>query len=99
MKLLQKVNITENIKPYSFDNLIIKFKTLVNFLPDARQGLNKSYSIADAALSAFSVFFMQSASFLAHQADMQKIKHHNNAESLFQVTDIPITLQNANLRK
>lgn len=91
------MSFTENIKLYSFDNLISKFKTFVKILPDTRQGLNKSYSIADAALSAFSVFFMQSGSFLAHQSAMQKIKSHNNAESLFQVNSIPSDNQIRNL--
>ena len=88
------INNTENTSLYSFNHLVGEFKMLVNFLPDTRQGLNKSYRIADAALSAFSVFFMQSASFLAHQSKMQESKGHNNAQSLFQV-DIPMINESA----
>ena len=36
------------------------FETFV----DARKGKNKSYTLVDAGLSAFSVFFMQCPSFL-----------------------------------
>jgi len=68
----------------------IKFEDLVNFyikilehLPDKRKGSNKSYSIMDAALGAFSVFFMQSPSFLAHQREMDAGGGCNNACSLF----------------
>ena len=40
-------------------------------------------------MSAFSVFFMQSPSFLAHQRDMKLRKGRSNAESLFHLRDIP----------
>ena len=42
----------------------------------------------DAALSAFSVFFTQTPSFLAYQRMMQGSKGKNNAESLFGVHQI-----------
>jgi len=35
-------------------------------LPDPRTGANTRYTMADAALGAFSVFFTQSPSFLAY---------------------------------
>jgi hypothetical protein len=38
---------------------------------------------------AFSVFFTQSPSFLAHQKSMAQKKGHNNAQSLFGVHQIP----------
>ena len=41
---------THEAPPYSFDQLVGEFKTLLNFLPDIRR-LNKSYRISDAALS------------------------------------------------
>jgi hypothetical protein len=43
----------------------------------------------DAALSAFSVFFTQTPSFLAYQRTMAASKGHNNAQSLFGVHKIP----------
>jgi hypothetical protein len=43
----------------------------------------------DAGLSAFSVFFMQDPSFLAHQKTMAERKGRSNAENLFGVHEIP----------
>ncbi|MEO1404692.1 MAG: ISNCY family transposase [Cyanobacteria bacterium J06635_1] len=43
----------------------------------------------DAALSAFSVFFTQNPSFLAHQKMMADSKGRSNAQSLFGVHQIP----------
>ncbi|MCB0003520.1 MAG: ISNCY family transposase, partial [Anaerolineae bacterium] len=54
-------------------------------VPEHRQGSNTQYEIKDAGLAAFSVFFMQSPSFLEHQRDMQRKQGENNAESLFGV--------------
>ncbi len=47
------------------------------------------YELSDAALGAFAVFFMQSASFLAYQRDMQRTHGHNNAQSLFGIEQVP----------
>jgi len=58
-------------------------------VPEHRQGSNRQYEIADAGLAAFSVFFMQSPSFLARQRDMQRRRGKNNAESVFRVERIP----------
>lgn len=67
-------------------------------LPDHRRGgNNQSYTIADAALSAFSVFFTQSPSFLDYQVRMQKQRGRNNAQSLFGVHKIPSENQIRNL--
>lgn len=66
-------------------------------LPDVRKGRNKQYRVRDAALAAFSVFFMQSASFLAHQQAMQDKQRRNNARSLFGIDKIPSDPQIRNL--
>ena len=65
--------------------------------PDERTGKNSKYDLADVGMSAFSVFFTQSASFLAHQRDMQLRKGRNNAVSLFQLNEIPRDNQIRNL--
>ena len=63
-------------------------------LPDYRQASpNLTYRVADAALSAFAVFFMQAPSFLAHQRDLQRRTGRNNAHSLFGVQHIPSDTQ------
>jgi hypothetical protein len=66
-------------------------------LPDVRRGGNTQYRVRDAAMAAFSVFFMQSASFLAHQQAMQDQKQRNNAQSLFGIEQIPSDPQIRNL--
>ena len=48
-------------------------------------------------MSAFAVFFMQSASFLAFQRDMNKHKGNSNARSLFKIEQIPSDNQTRNL--
>lgn len=56
-----------------FDQVIKQIGEVMEQLPDDRKASNRTtYSIKDAVLSAFSVFFMQSSSFLAHQRDMQQ---------------------------
>jgi hypothetical protein len=72
-----------------FDHLVKGFREVVRALPDRRTGTNTSYSMEDFALSAFSVFFTQSPSFLAYQRSMEKAKGQSNAQSLFQVQKIP----------
>jgi len=57
--------------------------------PDPRKGKNKHYTVLDAALGAFAVFFTQSPSFLAYQRDMAARKGQSNAHTLFGLTQIP----------
>jgi hypothetical protein len=57
--------------------------------PDIRKGKNKHYTVRDAALGAFAVFFTQSPSFLAYQRDMAKRQGQSNAQTLFGLTEIP----------
>ncbi len=67
-------------------------------LPDDRhRSPNLTYRIADAALSAFAVFFMQAPSFLAHQRDLERRQGRHNAHSLFGVQQIPSDNQIRNL--
>ena len=61
------------------------FETFV----DARKGKNKTYTLVDAGLSAFSVFFMQCPSFLEHQRTLEQAHGENNARTLFGVHEIP----------
>ena len=52
-------------------------------------GDNTRYSLADAAMGAFSVFFTQSPSFLDAQRTLQVKKGCNNTHTLFGMTQIP----------
>ena len=81
----------------SFDRLRSILVATVTHLPDYRPRPNTVYEIADAALGAFAVFFMQSPSFLAHQRDMQRTKGQNNAQSLFDIDQVPSDPQIRNL--
>lgn len=83
---------------FSVRSLISSIAEVFKRLPDTRRGgNNQSYTIADAAMSAFSAFFTQSPSFLDYQRRMQKEKGQNNANSLFGVHKIPSTQQICNL--
>jgi hypothetical protein len=67
-------------------------------LPDARQPSNGTkYEVLDAVLSAYSVFFMQSPSFLSHEQDRKRERGKNNLESLFGVYKTPTTNQIKNI--
>ena len=81
----------------SFDRLRSILVATVTQLPDYRTRPNTVYELADAALGAFAVFYMQSPSFLAHQRDMQRNKGQNNAQSLFGIDQVPSDPQIRNL--
>jgi len=53
--------------------------------------------VRDLKLSAFSVFFLQSPSFLDHQRLMKNQKGRDNASSLFGIEEIPCDNQIRNL--
>jgi hypothetical protein len=80
-----------------FDRLRSILVATARFLPDHRTRANWIYEMADAALGAFAVFFMQSPSFLAHQRDMQRTQGQNNAQSLFGIDQVPSDPQIRNL--
>lgn len=64
-------------------SLVAMIKNKFANLTDERTGKNTRYSISDAALSAFAVFFLQNPSFLAQQIALQKNKGKNNLQTLF----------------
>ncbi|NEO66686.1 MAG: hypothetical protein F6J98_42475 [Moorea sp. SIO4G2] len=75
--------------PGLFDTIVSYFRSCLKSLTDKRKGKNKRYTMEDAALSAFGVFFTQTPSFLAYQRQMEKSKGLSNAQSLFGVHQIP----------
>jgi hypothetical protein len=77
------------VNSHGFDHFIKRLRTVAAALPDCRTGDNTFYSMADFALSAFSVFFTQCPSFLSFQQAMEQARGRNNARSLFQVERIP----------
>jgi hypothetical protein len=69
--------------------LIEHLRTCCGTLPDRRHGVNQTYSISDIGMAAFSVFFMQSPSFLAHQQRLRDGHGRSNGETLFGLCQIP----------
>ena len=58
-------------------------------LPDKRSGRNTRYPMRDIGLAAFSVFFMQYPSFLAHQRLLTAERGRSNAQTLFGMAGVP----------
>jgi hypothetical protein len=56
---------------------------------DARHSTDAVYSMADIGLSAFSLFFMQSESFLSHQRRLEQGHGTSNCHTLFGMKKIP----------
>ena len=54
-------------KLLKFEKLLASVRGALDQLPEHRSGQNIQYTLTEAGLSAFSVFYMQSPSFLAHQ--------------------------------
>ena len=84
------------VRPDTFGLLVEQLRSTVECFPDVRTG-DIRYSMADAALGAFSVFFTQSPSFLDFQRTLQVAKGCNNALTLFGIDQIPSDNQIRNL--
>ena len=76
-------------KQVKFQEMLGNVRRSLEKVPEHRRGRNIQYEIADAGLAAFSVFYMQSPSFLAYQRQMEEQRAENNARSLFGVETIP----------
>jgi hypothetical protein len=73
----------------SLDALLGSLRGCLDRFPDKRRGLNTTYGIGDIGMAAFSVFFMQSPSFLAHQRRLEQGHGRSNCASLFGIGKIP----------
>jgi hypothetical protein len=75
----------------ALDQLITELKGVCSDLPDRRKGPrgDGEYTMADIGLSAFSVFFMGSPSFLGHQRALEEGHGRSNCQTLFGMTAIP----------
>jgi hypothetical protein len=73
------------------DELIAELSGVCAGLPDKRKGPggDDDYTMADIGLSAFSIFFMGSPSFLAHQRALTEGHGRSNCETLFGMSAIP----------
>jgi hypothetical protein len=73
----------------SLNRLIGSLRGCCQALPDIRRGGDARYTMADIGLSAFSLFFMQSPSFLAHQRRLEEGQGRSNCQTLFGLERIP----------
>lgn len=70
-------------------SLLSELQAVCATLPDRRKGRGGNIAPADFGLSAFAMFFMQSASFLAYQRTMEKGHGRSNCQTLFGIGRIP----------
>ena len=70
-------------------SLLAHLRAVCAGFPDARKGRGGNIAMADFGLSAFAVFFMQSASFLAFQRALEKGRGRSNCQTLFGIGKIP----------
>jgi hypothetical protein len=71
------------------DSLLGSLRGCLVRFPDKRRGINTTYGMGDIGMAAFSVFFMQSPSFLAHQRQFEEGHGRSNCASLFGIAKIP----------
>lgn len=73
----------------ALEELLSDLKEVCAGLDDKRVGPGYRYTMADIGLAAFSVFFMQGLSFLAHQRQLEQGQGRSNCQSLFGMAAIP----------
>jgi hypothetical protein len=64
-------------------SLLAQLRAVCATFPDSRKGRGGNIAMADFGLSAFALFFMQSASFLAFQRVLEKAQGRSNCQTLF----------------
>lgn len=70
-------------------SLLSGLKAVCAAFPDPRKGRSGNISMADFGLSAFAMFFMQSASFLSFQRKLERGHGRSNCQTLFGIETIP----------
>ena len=73
----------------ALEELLSELRGVCAGLVDKRQGQKCRYTMADIGLAAFSVFFMQSPSFLAHQRVLAAGHGRSNCQTLLGMSAIP----------
>jgi len=73
------------------DPLLASLRRCFDAFPDHRKGTgaDPQYAMADFGMAAFSTFFMQSPSFLAHQKRLEEGHGRSNCATLFGLEKIP----------
>ncbi len=70
-------------------SLLTDLRAACGSFPDPRKGRGGNIAMADFGLSAFAMFFMQSASFLSFQRALEKGHGRSNCQTLFGIEKIP----------
>jgi hypothetical protein len=70
-------------------SLLSELQTVCGGFPDGREGRGGNIEVADFGLSAFSMFFMQSGSFLSYQRILETGHGRSNCQTLFGIGKIP----------
>jgi len=73
----------------TLENLLCELKGVCAGLEDKRRVADCTYTMADIGMAAFSLFFMQSPSFLAHQEALAAGRGRSNCQTLFGMERIP----------
>jgi hypothetical protein len=73
----------------ALEELLSDLKEVCAGLEDKRRGEGYHYTMADIGLAAFSVFFMQSPSFLGHQRVLAEGHGRSNCQTLLGMAAIP----------
>jgi hypothetical protein len=69
--------------------LIDGLREVCSRFADKRRSQDVKYSMVDIGLSAFSLFFMQSESFLSYQRRLEAGQGSSNCQTLFGIKKIP----------
>ncbi len=70
-------------------SLLSGLRAVCATVPDPRKGRGGNIGMADFGLSAFAMFFTQSASFLSFQRALEKGQGRSNCQTLFGIEKIP----------
>lgn len=82
----------------NFATLMSQFQQVITGINDPRKASpNQRYALKDVLLSAFGVFFMQCASFLEYQRQVQSRNGKDNVQTLFGAAQIPSDNQIKNI--
>jgi hypothetical protein len=73
----------------ALDVVLGELREVCAAFPDKRGGGEVTYSMTDIGLSAFSLFFMQSESFLSYQRSLEEGRKTSNCQTLFGMAKIP----------
>jgi hypothetical protein len=84
--------------PLNLEALLDYLNSSISQLTDPRRKSNATkYTMRDAILGAFSMFFMQNESFLEHQRQMASLHGKSNAQTTFGIFNIPTNQQIKNI--